>query len=198
LNLPASALLSYLRILHNNGWIARTDVQVEILAGCDLTTEKRDQAERMVRSIFGKSYDEYLWGRNDWYILVHVNGVLACHITITDRIVRVGPQGEHNLRVGGIGGVATLPEFRGRGLASLAMNRAAAFMRAQYAADFGLLVCSEILQPFYSGLGWLPISDPMTYDQPGRKIQNEGPLLYLPCRQANWPSGPVDLNGFPW
>jgi GNAT superfamily N-acetyltransferase len=195
LNLAPSALKSYLSILHNNAWIDRSDIQVQILSDSELNQPLRSEIDRMVRSVFQESYDSLIWADCDWYILVRVDGVLAAHLSITDRTVVAG---ENKVRVGGVGGVATLPDYRRQGLAALAMYRAAAFMRGPFNADFGLLLCNDSTMPYYAGLGWQSIPDLLYFDQPGKKIKDTDPSMFLPCRQTQWPSGPVDIAGYPW
>jgi hypothetical protein len=195
LNLPPSALNAHLSILQNNAWIDRSDIQVQLLNDAELDLNLRAEIDRMVRSVFQADYDSLIWADCDWYILVRVNGVLAAHLSITDRTVLAG---EYKVRVGGVGGVATLPAYRRQGLAALAMHRAAAFMRGPFNADFGLLLCNNITMPYYSGLGWQRIADVLYFDQPGKKIKDEDPSMILPCRQTQWPSGPVDIAGYPW
>jgi predicted acetyltransferase len=82
-------------------------------------------------------------------------GRIVANLRVWDRLIRVrGAQ----LRVGGIGGVLTHPDFRRRGHARALMQDADIYMqRAGY--DLGMLF-TIIGTPYYAGLGWTPISLP--------------------------------------
>lgn len=195
LDLSISAVIEYLGLLHRHGWIERADIEVKILAANRIEPALAETVNILLRMVFGADLDSLLWAQDDWRVLIFKNGILAAHVGIVDRTVLAGAE---KIRVGGIGGVATRPEFRGLGLASLAMQRAANFMSGEYAADAGLLMCGAEMLPFYQGLGWLPINDPMIFDQPSGKMPNEGQTCRLPCNRADWPVGTVDLCGYPW
>jgi len=57
------------------------------------------------------------------------------------------------LRLGGVSGVLTYPQFRGQGHASALMRRAAAHIE-QERLDLGMLFCDMETEPFYDALGW--------------------------------------------
>jgi GNAT superfamily N-acetyltransferase len=59
------------------------------------------------------------------------------------------------LRIGGVGGVLTYPQFRGEVHASALMRRAAQHIGRT--ADIGMLFCDARNVPFYERLGWTPI-----------------------------------------
>ena len=99
---------------------------------------------------------------------------------------------------GEIGGVATLPEWRGRGLASVAMEKAAAFMDEELGVEFGLLLVDEVTAPFYRRLGWELVPGPLVFDQPGGKATFPELTMVLPFAGRKWPPGPIDLRGLPW
>src|SRR6267143_47949 len=58
------------------------------------------------------------------------------------------------LKIGGVGGVATRLDCRGRGIASEVMREAVREMRDKYGVDFGLLFCEPRHAPLYKRLGW--------------------------------------------
>ena len=58
------------------------------------------------------------WRSADYYMLLNRDGQLAGRLGVLDSKVSVGNQ---IIRVGGIGGVATKPGFRHRGVASLCL-----------------------------------------------------------------------------
>ena len=69
-------------------------------------------------------------------------------------VLRRARYNDCDVTIGGIGGVMTHPEYRGRGFATAAIDRCVDFFREQGDIDFGLLVCERDLIPFYEHLGW--------------------------------------------
>ncbi len=69
------------------------------------------------------------------------------------------------VRVGGVGGVATLTTHRGRGMAQSLMRAAHGKMR-ELGLEFGLLQCPDERITFYESLGWRQVVVPMLFDQP--------------------------------
>src|SRR4051812_2221026 len=86
----------------------------------------------------------YVWTppeQRPWRFLVWEGERLVTHVGVMERTIRVGGQPLH---VGGIYAVMTRPADRGKGHASAALQRAAAFMRDELAsAEHGLLVCID-------------------------------------------------------
>ena len=77
------------------------------------------------------------------------DGRMVCILRVWDRLMRVG---SCPVRMGGIGGVGTLPDFRGAGRASALMRDTSAYLR-QAGYHIGLLF-SEVPCRFYGRLGW--------------------------------------------
>lgn len=154
----------------------------------------RELAEWM-RRMFGEEELKYTWADIDWHVLLWYEGRLASHAAITERVAEAGGE---TVKLAGIGGLMTPGEWRGRGMASAVMLAAAAFLRDELHVDFGLLLCSKKLAPFYRGLGWETVRGPVTFDQPGRKEQWAEETMVLQCTERDWPSGPIDLRGLPW
>ncbi|MBN1976229.1 MAG: GNAT family N-acetyltransferase [Anaerolineae bacterium] len=102
------------------------------------------------------------------------------------------------VKLGGIGGVVALPEWRGRGLGTATLERAAAFMQDELQVAFGLLICGPDMVPFYRRLGWQVVEGPLTFDQPGGKVVFDEVTMVLPCAEQEWPNGEIDLCGLPW
>jgi len=132
---------------------------------------------------------------NDWHVVVLQDGLFVSQAGIVERTVTVAGE---PVRLGGIGGVATLPALQKRGLASIAMKKAADFMRDSLKVDFGLLLCAAQTEPFYRKLGWRMVPGPLIVDQPRGKVTFDGVTMILPCVRQDWPSGTIDLCGLPW
>lgn len=172
------------------------EVTVHIRKACELEPGEQKTVEDMVRRVFrDEPFGDMVWIEVDWKVVVYLGGVLASHVEIVDHTVSVGGQ---PVRVGGIGGVATLPECRGLGLASKAMSAATDFMRDKLKLEFGLLVCSERRRSFYESMSWQAITEPVYYDQPSGKVKNEGITMSLSLSGKPWPTGVVDFCGYPW
>jgi predicted acetyltransferase len=135
------------------------------------------------------------YAKADWNVLVYLGNILASNVEIVERTITVG---ELPLRVGGIGGVATLPEYRGRGLASRAMSASAKFMKDELGLEYGLLTTGSRRRTFYEWLAWQVVSNPAYFDQPSGKMKNGGLTMCLVMAGKPWPPGAVDFCGLPW
>ncbi len=185
--------------LRRGASIAERDVLVTVRAAASLSEEERQRVDDADRRAFAgedEGGDGYVWTPQcDWVVQVEVEGELASQVLI---VGRVGTVGGLPVRLAGIGGVGTVPEWRGRGLAARALERAAAFMRDDMGADLGLLLCSEDMVPYYSRLGWQVAPGPVYFDQPSGKVAYGGVAMVLPCREQQVPAGTIDLCGLPW
>ncbi len=103
------------------------------------------------------------------------------------------------VRIGGIGGVRTHPEFRRRGLAALAMGRAVEFFRACGDVDFALIVCEPRLLRTYGRMGWREFTGELWTLQHGageRFTFNR--VMTHDVRGPAPVDGVIDLCGPPW
>lgn len=80
--------------------------------------------------------------------VARVGGRIVSHVELLDMPLRYG---EAIIHAGAVGGVATLPEWRRRGLASALMKRAIAEMAVRE-MPLSLLLTGS--QPFYERLRW--------------------------------------------
>ena len=111
------------------------------------TLQTLPEAER--QALFGWGEDLFSvnalglqWRSKDWHFVLYEDGSPLASASVLRHEVR-------NIVVGGLGGVISLPEARGRGLARQVVGRATAFMRDDLGASFGLLFCLPRLVPFY-------------------------------------------------
>ena len=127
-------------------------------------------------------------------------GLRACAWT-TKRTVTVS---DRELRVAGIRGVVTDPDYRRRGYGRAVMERAHELMRSFADCDVALLFSSVMAVSFYESLGWRTVDGPVTCDQPGGRIDYTdalptAPVMALALRHAaGLPFGPIHVQGFPW
>ncbi len=170
-------------------------MEIVLKSSDELTPTDRRQLDDLCAEAFPPDGQGYEWSATDWYVLVREGEQLVSNVGIVARTVTVGSR---QVKLGGIGGVATLVAWRRRGLAEAALKVAQSFMRRKLAADFGLLVCGQNMIPYYSKFGWKLVGDSMLIDQHGRKVTYTGPIMILPVCQSEWPEGPIDLCGKPW
>ena len=137
----------------------------------------------------------YLWAKADWQVVLRVGGEIVSGAKIVDRVIGVGGL---EVRVGGIGDVATARTWRRQGLATAAMRRVGDFLCNDLGADFGLLFCDTHLLPFYGRLGWQRVDGPTMIEVPWGRVPFPEETMVLPCRGVLWPGGETDLRGLPW
>jgi aminoglycoside 2'-N-acetyltransferase I len=161
----------------------------------ELTRAEKESADTLDRIAFANDPSNWEWSTPDWLIQAFEMGQLVSQLAVIDRIGLLDGQSIH---LGGIGGVATLPEFRKRGFAAAVLQEADKFICDSLMVDFGLLVCNEKMSRYYGKFGWKVITGPLLFDQPGGKFTYQEITMVLPCQQKNWPGGTVDLCGLPW
>jgi ribosomal protein S18 acetylase RimI-like enzyme len=170
-----------------------TDIEIRVASIKGVASATLSRLDSIFDGVFGK--EPTVYSDSDWFVMGFLAGRLVSRVGILKRVVSVG---DEMLVVGGISGVATLPEYRRRGYAGLLMRSAQKFMRDELPTDFGLLICNERLRPFYERLGWRAVPGPTTYAQPGGSETCRGLTMVLEFGRASWPAGPVDLCGYPW
>jgi hypothetical protein len=104
--------------------------------------------------------------------------------------------------VGGISGVATDPDYGGRGVASAALASLVRHMCEELHVVAGLLLASKMGVPRYTHLGWQIVDGPLVCAQPDGPLNwtttyPEMPGMAWSCR-PELPRGPIDLQGLPW
>lgn len=122
----------------------------EFEQACDLWADvfPEDRAFFRDRLVYDAAYSlDTTW-------LAWVDGTMAAAAQIFPFWMKWGTA---ELRVGGIGNVATRPEFRKRGLAQSILRLQSAYMKAQ-GYDLSLLMTG--INPFYEKIGWHTLSHP--------------------------------------
>jgi predicted acetyltransferase len=99
---------------------------------------------------------------------------------VLDSKVSVGNQ---IIRVGGIGGVATKPGFRQRGVASAMLARAAEFIKSDLRVEFGLLLCRHEVSRVYAKMGWVIVPGPTTFTRAGVIATYPNDTMILPLAE---------------
>ena len=141
------------------------------------------------------------WGRITWahadlrVLIDSPEGGLACHAGIYFRTVTWNGR---KIQAGGIGGVATRPDCRRRGYASIALDAAIRTMRDYEVVKFALLFCEPHNFAFYQARGWHPFAGEIYAEQPGGKVRFDAmaPFIFDLGRAPR--DGAIDLCGLPW
>ena len=140
------------------------------------------------------------WAEPDYTLVSFDGDQWVSTAELADRRVRVGTV---LVRIAGISGVMTHPDYRGRGLAQDIM-RWVVELAAERLSDteFGLLDCRNELVGFYEPLGWRREPGKILYTLDGRQAifdpEHVNIMVYPIKSGAVWPGGDVDLLGLPW
>lgn len=122
------------------------------------------------------------------------SGRLVCHVGLFLREMKWGDRPVH---VGGVGGVATAQDCRGRGLASRALKRAARHF-ADANLDFGLLFCEAHTVAYYRRRGWCRFDGTVTMEQPSGRTRLKSMMPLVLDIGLSPRAGEFDLCGLPW
>lgn len=131
----------------------------------------------------------------DVRVLVTHDGELVSHVGL---FIRGCDWDGRQVRVGGIGGVATSERQRGHGFASAGMTAAITALARDHAIDFGLLFCEEHNIAFYRGLGWQPFDGTVFAEQPEGRIHHNSVAPFVYDLKLAPRAGVIDLRGLPW
>ena len=143
-----------------------------------------------------KSWGHLKWAHADLRVLIEApSGGLACHVGIYFRTLTWNGRKVH---IGGIGGVMTREDCRGRGYASIALNAAVQTLRDHEAVRFALTFCEPHNFAFYQSRGWHPFTGEIHAEQAGEKVRFEAlaPFVFDLGRAPR--QGVIDLCGLPW
>jgi aminoglycoside 2'-N-acetyltransferase I len=122
-------------------------------------------------------------------------GDVVCHVGIYRREVTWNGR---KFRAGGIGGVLTREDSRGRGYASMALDAAIQTLKHEGATDFALLFCEPHNVPFYEGRGWKAFDGEIYVEQPQGRVRFEAIAPYVYHIKRAPLKGVIDLCGPPW
>ena len=118
-------------------------------------------------------------------------------LSIAGVVERDGAVGGQGARLGLLGGVLTLPAFRGRGLGREVVGRATRLIEDELGCDFGVLMCGDELVGFYEGLGWKHVPNAMEYERFGTTRLVEINAMVYECGKRSLPPGTIELKGLP-
>lgn len=169
--------------------------QISISQSERLSEVELREIEEVDQSAFTGPEDDIDWSGSEWHVIGRLAERIVSIAGILKRRIRVG---EVTLEVGGIGGVATHPDYQKHGYGSAVMQRAAEFMQDDLHVEFGLLVCDQETASFYGKLGWQISPAELVFNSKGTKQIFQDITMVLPLSSRPWPVGRIDLCGTPW
>jgi GNAT superfamily N-acetyltransferase len=134
------------------------------------------------------------WAAFHWYVTAQVDGRTAAVAGIVDR---QGAVGFTPARSGLLGGVVTASRYRRNGLGAAIVRRSTELIARELRCDFGVLICSPDLVPFYRRLGWKQVPNPLVYVRFGERGEHTGPVMVYEPGDRSLPPGPIDVKGLP-
>ena len=116
-------------------------MHIEITRSEDVPPSLRDDIYKHGSEMDWGNHDGVAeWARGEWRVIVWEGDAWVSGLSLLKKAITVDGK---PVMVGGIGGVMTLTEWRGRGYASAAMKAAADFIRDEIKAPFGMLICNN-------------------------------------------------------
>jgi GNAT superfamily N-acetyltransferase len=120
-------------------------------------------------------------------------------ISYTGIVLRQALHNDRSIRIGGVGGVMTHPEYRRQGIAQLGLRRSIKFFHEELNIEFALLVCKPDLIAYYSKLGWHEFNGQLIVKQYGNETEFTFNRVMTYDIQSSGPiTGIIDLCGPPW
>ncbi len=179
-------------------------VAVSVLPEAELTLGDRAALRAFLVAAYAPDHAD-VFSRHDFWggppaarvVARDAGGVLLAHLGFSVRAITVG---EAEVRIAGVGAVATHPGRRGRGLGRLIFDRLATHIGSEASADFLFLECREAVVPFYAACGFrhgvrtVTALDPAT----GAADVSTSNVMTRPLGPAGFPPGDLDLRGLRW
>lgn len=174
----------------------------KIKAVSDLTVTELEEITTLSRAVYppdgprdGAEHKE--WSRSMWCVLIRDgDDKLVSYIGLVTRDVTC----DHtDMFIGGVGGVKTHPDARGRGYAGYGLQQVGAYLKDVLKVDFSLLVCSDRLVSYYGKFGWQPFAGDMLVEQFSEKVKFTfaNPMVLAGTKPIP-PCNVIDLCGKPW
>lgn len=136
------------------------------------------------------------WSRPEWGVFVRDGA--GDLVSYTGVIRREGSVDGRHSTIGGVGGIATHPDHRGKGYAPLGIGRALDYL-VTLQTDFALLVCREQMVSYYQGLGWRLFEGEVRDTQSGEPEVFEFNRVMVGDLNLKAPHhGTIDLRGPAW
>ena len=170
-------------------------MRIEIKSAQEWSQFERARQDCVVTSALYAYLNGTKWADPDWSVMVWEDEDMVSNVHIIQRTILVG---DHPVKIGGVGNIATKVEWRQRGFATSALKVAMDFLSDPLQVDFGLMIATENVIQRYEKCGWKLISNTMLIEQPDGHRAFSIPILILPVCRDTWPKGQIDLCGLPW
>ncbi len=179
-----------------------TDLDIRFIPRADLKPELQHEIDELDHLAFGDivfeedpDFPPIQWAAPDWMALGFLQGQLVTQLCIPEREILVGNE---QIRVAGLGGMATHPEFQHRGWGSALLAATESFMRDTIQVPFGLLICADELRPFYELSRWQFAGNVLYFRQDGQRRIVNPCVMILQLMDRLWSPGEIDLCGLLW
>ncbi len=144
---------------------------------------------------FGTDHLGIVWrDKSEHVALIDDGRLIGCAGWVASE-VRVAGQ---DVEVLGLGGVIVHPAHRGRGIGAQLVGGAMRRMRSS-GCSLAMLFCRPERLAFYGRLGWVPVEDEVTVEQPRGLIVMPLRTCWTPLTAGGaLPEGSLRLNGLPF
>jgi len=130
-------------------------------------------------------------------VIIRTEKAVIAHLGVVDRTIKVKDQ---PLRVAGVQNVCVLPQYRGKQLSRLILT-AAMSRAAKDRFDCGLLFTRQAIKKVYARTGWQDLGDvTVVRIDTGRETtrRRNSITMFYPINRAQFPKGPIHLQGNDW
>ena len=135
------------------------------------------------------------WADPSWMILGRLEGELVSQLCLLKREILVR---DHKIEVGGVGGVATHPDWQRKGFSKQLMSFAETIIRKELSSTFALLLCDGMPCSIYRKAGWRDIANYIIYHENDVSYPLETNVMVFETSDLPFPEGEIDLCGLPW
>lgn len=165
----------------------------------ELSAEENAQLDELDHLAFSEDEldqeDDISWEPSILHFYGKIDGRIVSNVGVIRREIKVG---DRMFVIGGIGGVATLPQFRRRGYARLLLEQADKYLKEQPEILFGMLFCAPGKVNYYAQSGYVEVRNPLyVHIKNERKLFKDVKMI-LQISHIPWPEGDVDVLGSPW
>ena len=168
-------------------------METKVVTAVACSEALRNEFKAWFQAEFGQT--PWKWATPDYYILAYAEGDLIARLGVVERVISVGNE---LIRIGGVSGVVTRQQSRGKGVALSLLSKARSFLRNQLGVPFGLLLCRNRLRTLYEKAGWQEVHGPVRFAQPTGSAEYPHLAMVLRCGEEDWPAAKIDLQGLPW
>lgn len=165
----------------------------------ELDAAEQEQLDALIRTAFPDD-DEEWWDECDeeaptLHFFGKMNKRIVSIVSLMEREISINGQ---MIIVGGIGGVATLPEWRKQGIAGDLMKLATSAILNEPRFKFGMLFCDAKLNGYYSRFGYEVIPNRIMLTYKGIRKPSDETTMVLKKTDEEFPVGVVELQDASW